>query len=239
MGKRLDTRSLPTMFYPGLSAPNVLLNFIDVQYAWAVKDSEDKLDEAAIPDVEDMLSACCGLVVIDEESEIIRLVHSTVQEYFQDTLTRWFPTAHLDIANTCVLYLSFEDFSGGPVRTHEEALARLEKPLFTYAVDYWGYHTSAGCFCTPQLLNLLKKSEWVRMVVQLCDIFSNIRKRFWLSSVDLRPSHNAFHVLGAYGLNNLVKITPCECSGYRSRPARPGRSDAAKLGCRVWPYGDC
>jgi len=101
------------------------LKTIDVQYAWAVKDGEDELDETAIPDAEDMLSACYGLVVIDKKSEIIRFVHYTVQEYFQDTLTRWFPTAHIDIANACVLYLSFKGFSGGPVRTREEARERL------------------------------------------------------------------------------------------------------------------
>ena len=55
------------------------LKTTDVQYAWAVKDSEDMFDETAIPDVEDMLSACCGLVVIDKESEVIRLAHYTVQ----------------------------------------------------------------------------------------------------------------------------------------------------------------
>jgi hypothetical protein len=97
------------------------LKTIEIQYAWAVKDSVDELDETAIPEAGDMLSACCGLVVIDKESEIIRLVHYTLQEYLQDSLTRWFPTAHLDIANTCVLYLSFKDFSGGPVKTREEA----------------------------------------------------------------------------------------------------------------------
>ena len=78
------------------------LKTMDVQYAWAVKDSEDELNETAILGAEDMLSACCGLVVIDRESEVIRLVHYTVQECFQDTLTRWFPTVHLAIANICV-----------------------------------------------------------------------------------------------------------------------------------------
>jgi len=188
------------------------LQTIEVQYAWAVKDSEDELDETAIPDVEDMLSACCGLVVIDKESEIIRLVHYTVQEYFQDTLTRWFPTAHLDIASTCISYLLFKDFSGGPVRTFEEARVRLKKPLFTYAVDYWGYHTSTCSSCNPQLLDLLTNSEWVSMVVQLCAMFSKIRERSWLledSSLSLEylsPSQNAFHMVGVYRLNNLVTV---------------------------------
>jgi len=58
------------------------------------------------------------------------------RNFFQDTLTRWFPTAHQDIANTCVSYLLYKDFSGGPVRTYQEARERLEKLLFSYAVDY-------------------------------------------------------------------------------------------------------
>jgi len=164
----------------------------------------DELDGTANSDAEDMLSACCGLVVVDKESGIIRLVYYTVQEYFHVTLTRWFPNAHYDIADICVSYLSFKDFSAGPVRTYEETRKRLEKPLFFDAVDYWGYHASACSFCTPQLFNLLTKSEWVSIVVQLCDLFSEIRKRFWLSSEDLRPSQNAFHVVGVYGLNDLV-----------------------------------
>jgi len=126
-----------------------------------------------------MLSACCGLVIIDKKSEIIRFVHYTVQEYFQYTLARRFPNANLEIVNTCVLYLPFKDLSGGPARAYEEARERLEKPLFSYAVDGWRHHTSACSFCTLQLLNLLTKSEWVSMVVQLCDISSEIRKRFW------------------------------------------------------------
>ena len=60
-----------------------------------------------------------------KKSEIIRLVHFTGQEYFQDTLNRWFPRAHFDIANTCVSYLSFKDSSGGPVRAYEKARERL------------------------------------------------------------------------------------------------------------------
>lgn len=53
---------------------------IEVQYAWAVEDSKNGIDEAAIPSAEDMLSTCCWLVVIDKKSEIIRLVYHTVQE---------------------------------------------------------------------------------------------------------------------------------------------------------------
>jgi FOG: Ankyrin repeat len=186
------------------------LKTIEVQYAWAVKDSEDGIDEAAIPEAENMVSVCCGLVVIDKESEIIRLVHYTLQEYFQHTLTRWFTDPHHDIANTCVSYLLFKDFSDGPVRTIKEARERLEKPLFSYSVDYWGHHASVCSACIPRLLNLLTNPGWVSMVVQLCARFSKIRQpRFFyderLSSEYLKPSQNVFHLVALYGLNNLVK----------------------------------
>ena len=115
-----------------------------------------------------------------------------------------------DIESTYVSYLLFKYFSGGPVRTYPEALERLEKPLFTYAVDYWGYHASACSACSPKLLDLLTNPEWVSMVVQLCARFSRIRGPWipnnqYLCSTFFRPSHNAFHIVGSYGLNNLVK----------------------------------
>jgi hypothetical protein len=87
-----------------------------VQYAWAVKDSEDELDEAAIPDAEDMFSACCGLVVIDKESEIIRLVHYTLQEYFQDALPNDFRL--LSLISQIPAYRIFR------LRTFQVALSR-------------------------------------------------------------------------------------------------------------------
>ncbi|KAL1835780.1 hypothetical protein VTJ49DRAFT_6085 [Mycothermus thermophilus] len=72
----------------------------EVQHAWAVGDSKDALDQDNLPGVEDMISVCCGLVTIDAESGVIRLVHYTTQEYFERTLDRWFPGAHQTIAET-------------------------------------------------------------------------------------------------------------------------------------------
>ena len=38
-----------------------------------------------------MVSVCAGLVTVDEESDIIRLVHYTTQEFFERTQNIWFP----------------------------------------------------------------------------------------------------------------------------------------------------
>jgi GPI inositol-deacylase-like protein len=70
----------------------------ELQHAIAVEVNKREFDTE---DIELIVSVCVGLVVIDEESDIIRLVHYTAQEYFERTWERWFPNAHTDITKTC------------------------------------------------------------------------------------------------------------------------------------------
>jgi hypothetical protein len=46
---------------------------------------ETELDETNLPEIEDMISVCADLVTVDGESNIIRLVHYTTQEFFERT----------------------------------------------------------------------------------------------------------------------------------------------------------
>jgi ankyrin repeat protein len=116
---------------------------IELQHALAVEADIDsaELDEENLPLIEVMVSVCAGLVVIDEESGIMRLVHYTTQEYFERTQKQWFPTAEADIAKVCLTYLSFEVFGSGfcfPYFRFQERL-RLNL-LYSYASSYWGEH---------------------------------------------------------------------------------------------------
>ena len=65
------------------------LTTIELQHAIAVEIDEAELDEDNLPGIEDMVTVCAGLVAIDTESDIIRLVHYTTQEYFERTQNRW------------------------------------------------------------------------------------------------------------------------------------------------------
>jgi hypothetical protein len=96
------------------------LTTIELQHALAVEIGEPELDEDNLPEIEDMVSVCVGLVTIDEESNIIRLVHYTTQDYFERTQSRWFPNAESDITTTCVTYLLFTAFQPGFCRTDKE-----------------------------------------------------------------------------------------------------------------------
>ena len=136
------------------------LTTLELQHALAVEFGELKLDEENLPQIEDMVSVCAGLVTVDEESNIIRLVHYTTQEYFERTWLSWFPNAQNDITTSCVTYLLFDAFDTGFCPTDEEFEARLRlNPLYEYAAHNWGHHVCAVSTEVEQLILDLLENE--------------------------------------------------------------------------------
>ena len=99
------------------------LSTAELQHALAVEPRKRVLNTDFIPDVEIVGSVCAGLVTVDTQSDVVRLVHYTTQEYFERT--SWFPMAKNDITATCVTYLSFSIFDSGFCRTDKEFEERL------------------------------------------------------------------------------------------------------------------
>ncbi|KAL8764520.1 MAG: hypothetical protein Q9194_007012 [Teloschistes cf. exilis] len=56
----------------------------ELQEALAVEEGTSELDEEDKPDLDDMISVCVGLVTVDEDSNVIRLVHHTTQEFLEN-----------------------------------------------------------------------------------------------------------------------------------------------------------
>jgi hypothetical protein len=52
-------------------------------YALVVEPNETKLDPKNMPNINNLLSICARLVVVNKESAIIRLMHYTTQDYFK------------------------------------------------------------------------------------------------------------------------------------------------------------
>jgi ankyrin repeat protein len=113
-------------------------------HALAVEIGDENFDPENIPDVEDVLSVCAGLVTVDEESQIIRLVHYTTQEYLEGIRESWHPRAQQEIASTCLTYLCFEPFKSGPCVDNDEfESTRKEYRFLGYSAMYWPVHVAA------------------------------------------------------------------------------------------------
>src|SRR5690242_16367648 len=105
MGHDPDSKELAMQVLSWITCAKRLLNTSELQHALAVEPNEPGLDKENLPQIEDMVSVCAGLVTIDEESNIIRLVHYTTQEYFKRRQSHWFPNSETDITKICVTYL--------------------------------------------------------------------------------------------------------------------------------------
>jgi hypothetical protein len=106
----------------------------ELQHALRVEVGESGLDEDNLPEIEDIISVCAGLVTIDKESGIIQLVHYTTQEYFKRTQRQWFPNSQTNIIIICVTYLLFDEFKSGICQNDDEFKQRLQlNRLYDYA----------------------------------------------------------------------------------------------------------
>jgi hypothetical protein len=130
-----------------------------------------ELDEENIPPFEHITSLCGGLLTVDEDTNIVRLIHYTTQEYFERIREKWFPGAQLKIASTCLIYLCFDAFRSGPCPSERELESRLHQNVFlNYAALYWGYHVLTVQEEVSELaVYFLQDSNLVSSAVQALD----------------------------------------------------------------------
>ena len=155
-----DAKELAKQVLSWITSARRPLTTIELRHALAVEIGESKLDEDNVPQIEDMVSVCAGLVTVDGESGIIRLVHYTTQEYFQRTQKRWFPNIETDITIICVTYLSFRVFESGFCQTHEFEERLRSHPLYDYAAHHWGHHAREALLI-PDIIGFLERKAQV------------------------------------------------------------------------------
>lgn len=115
------------------------LTRLELRHALSVKSGDTVFDPDNFRDVDSIISVCAGLVTIDKESNIVRLVHYTAQEYFDSRKEQLFPDAETKMSVFCCEYLSNISRSGDSRdRSSEDFLQ--SNPLYNYAGQNWGHH---------------------------------------------------------------------------------------------------
>lgn len=120
------------------------LTSASIQHALATTFSTSDLDLDFLPDVEYMVSICAGLITVDGRG-FVHWIHYTTQEYFEKMWEKWLPGGNLEIARTCLAYLSFESVSATRASIPRETEFLPHFPLYSYAARYWGEHMSKSC----------------------------------------------------------------------------------------------
>jgi hypothetical protein len=113
----------------------------ELQCALTITPESRDIDDEAITNEEFLISVCAGLVTIDKQGDVIRLVHYTTQQYFERIRESKFPTAQACIATACLTYLAFDVFKAGPCEDWNSLQERLKKYEFSlYVAQSWAIH---------------------------------------------------------------------------------------------------
>lgn len=110
-----------------------------LQEALAVGESKPKLDLNNLSAVEDLTSFCAGLVTIELNSQIVRLVYCTTQEYFERKGQDYSPGTDSQLATVCLPYLTLRSSSKHRNDQERQVLTR-KSPFHIHALSYWGLH---------------------------------------------------------------------------------------------------
>ncbi|QYS94840.1 ANK_REP_REGION domain-containing protein [Trichoderma simmonsii] len=180
-----DTAELARLVLSWIVCARRPLKALELQHALAVEPKKYRIDEDNLLPLGDMASICAGLVTIEKESSIIRLVHYTTHEYLERTRGRWLPEAESAITTICTTYLLFNDFGIGPCNSCSrfavlswlscrpcprecEYQKRLRSfPLYHYAANHWGDHARACLELDGDVMNFLNCNSNIDASIQV------------------------------------------------------------------------
>ncbi|KAL8687157.1 MAG: hypothetical protein Q9218_006592, partial [Villophora microphyllina] len=151
--RRLAERTLLWVIYPYRP-----LGFGTIRHALAVEHGECRFDPENLSASDIILDVCAGLITLDPNSDVVRLVHYTAQDYFKSHPI--VPGPHEEIVKSCVSYMSYDWFQHPQVlEPHDELQSNAilgpympgtpDYPyelryLLRYASNFWGAHAAEG-----------------------------------------------------------------------------------------------
>ncbi|KAF5578854.1 ankyrin repeat-containing protein [Fusarium pseudocircinatum] len=187
-------------------------------------------DEDNIPELQDIISVCNGLVVVDKEGDIIRLVHYTAQQYFEHKRECWFPDADWIITSTCLAILTTTEW--------------FPPSLQVYAAEHWARHLSR---CPPsaqrrrQVIQFLQQDNltpaWAKSMtwdlIEVLDFPWQAGNRVQLNGLHLTAHFGLTVAMDELLADETHLISPdVRDSGHRTPlcyAARSGNVDAVRL----------
>jgi len=126
------------------------LKVVELCHALAVEIGSLDLNADNVPSIRTLISCCEGLVVVDKEASIARLIHFTLQEYLR-AHPELFGTVHATMAETCLSYLNSQQVKA---LSTSPSLDLQDTPFLEYSSMYWGMHAKRDLSDCAKLLAL-------------------------------------------------------------------------------------
>ena len=169
------------------------LTTAELKEAISVRVGDKTLREGRLVTDNDLTSACAGIVVVNQG--VIRLAHYTAEKYLKDNESTIFKDAQSSMAETCLVYLLFDEFA--PISQDLVADRLKHRPFLLYAADHWGDHAS-----------LKTKGNVNRLAFEFLSNPSKVMNAFQvMSNPQFRKEVNVtgLHVAAYFGMDKLAK----------------------------------
>lgn len=197
------------------------LNTWELRHALATRSRQSRLDPGDFIQLQLILRVRAGLVIVDEESDIVRLAHHTTEVYFDRRKDDLFPQCEAKITKACITYLSFSTFEDGYCQTPTELERRLDSfKFYEYASHNWGHHAREAKPHSTDIRDFLSHEMKVKASSQALMISNKspgyLGLRYIRTGNMVPTGFTALHLAAYFGLEELV-ITLLEKSPPNSR----------------------
>ncbi|EXL93138.1 hypothetical protein NOF04DRAFT_14220 [Fusarium oxysporum II5] len=178
----------------------------ELQHALATSSLHREASDADLPYDGRLVSVCAGLVTIDENRKIIRLVHYTAQEYLKQRPAELLPMTERDITRTCISYLSFSSFEASHNHNGGWAIlkSRLKRwPFYHYAAKHWGHHARESAISEDELMDLLTTGARLVKSAEVLMVSEAFKNHDYFATPP--ESLTTLHLAAYFGLEKLVR----------------------------------
>lgn len=180
------------------------LKLEELLHALNVEPGDKNLDRTALTEKRALLTATAGLLLVDQKTGKVRLVHPTLHEYLSKKSLNHFLEPEASFALACLTYLCFEPFRAGPCKTEEDLDRRMRQYAFlSYASCHWGDHFAR---CQKQgnvdeILHFLENQGSLASSVQV--LYAPQRRRTaWHH--EFPGSFSSLHAAAYWGLEDVL-----------------------------------
>ncbi|KAJ6574368.1 ankyrin repeat-containing domain protein, partial [Mycena capillaripes] len=152
-----DDKKMAHLALTWIANAKKLLTIPQLQEALAIEPGSTSFDQDDLVDIDTILAACAGLIILDENFHVVRLVHYTAQHYLDSVQASRFPDAQIVITRSLLTFLAFDGFahSSEPGKTYKPALLEYGQYCLLHARG----HPEERC--TDMIIDFLERaSQW-------------------------------------------------------------------------------
>ncbi|KFA45537.1 hypothetical protein S40293_06581 [Stachybotrys chartarum IBT 40293] len=216
-----------------------LPTLVELQHALLTMELEEgeTIDPDDVYSQDLLLAICGGLIILEDETILLRFVHHTAEAYFEANRGKLFENGHTQVTKICLDYLSFQEFESGPCASDEEYEERLAShPFYKYAATRWGYHARESKHTSTAVRKFLHSEGNMRAAAQVTIIDEESHVGDFGYSQQYPRGITPLHLAIFFGLreiaNSLMSYAD-DKDGYRmlplARAARQGYVDIMEM----------